>query len=149
MRRAGSGDQVRRTLDRLRGEVRTPTLRTTVLMGFPGETDADAEEVVKLVEDYELTRLGAFTFSPEEGTPGFDLADPVPDDVAIARRDAVLAARDANLERIQGAAIGQVKEILVDEPPHPDSGFVVGRAESDAPEVDLVAFVHAPGAAGR
>lgn len=144
MRRAGSGDQVRRILDRLRGEVPDLTLRTTVLMGFPGETDADAEEVVKLVEDYELTRLGAFTFSPEEGTPGFDLADPVPDDVAAARRDAVLAARDANLERIQGAAIGQVKEILVDEPPHPDSGFVVGRAESDAPEVDLVAFVHAP-----
>ncbi|MEL6712314.1 MAG: 30S ribosomal protein S12 methylthiotransferase RimO [Planctomycetota bacterium] len=146
MRRAGSGDQVRRTLDRLRTEVPGLTLRTTVLMGFPGETDADADEVAKLVEDFELSRVGAFTYSPEEGTSGFELEHDVPAEVAEARRDAVLAARDAVLERTQRAAIGTEVEVLVDEPPHPDSGFVCGRADSDAPEVDMVAFVHAPDA---
>lgn len=144
MRRAGSGDQVRRILDRLKSEVPDLTLRTTVLMGFPGETDEDAAEVVKLVEDYELTRLGAFTYSPEEGTSGFELEHDVPEDVAAARRDAVYAARDANLAKVQARGVGQVHEVLVDEPPHPESGFIAGRTEHDAPEVDLVTFVHAP-----
>lgn len=147
MRRAGSGDQVRKILDRLRTEVPGLTLRTTVLMGFPGETDADAAEVVDLVRDYGLSRLGAFTYSPEEGTPGFDLEGAVPEDVAAARRDAVLEARDAELKKTQEAAIGTEVEILVDEPPDPDGGFVVGRGAMDAPEVDMVTFAHAPEAA--
>lgn len=144
MRRAGSGDQVRKILQRLKDEVPDITLRTTVLLGFPGETDADAQEVVELVKEFELSRLGAFTYSPEEGTPGFDLPGAVPADVADARRDAVLDERDRQLERAQAARIGDVLEVLIDEPPHPDSGFACGRADSDAPEVDMVAFVHAP-----
>ena len=147
MRRAGSGDQVRKILDRLKSEVPNITLRTTVLLGFPGETDSDAAEVVDLVRDYGLSRVGAFTYSPEEGTPGFDLDGAVPEDVAKARRDAVLAARDEELARTQSAAIGSEVEILVDEPPDPDGGFVVGRAATDAPEVDMVTFAHAPEAA--
>jgi len=144
MRRAGSGDQVRRILQRLKDEVPGITLRTTVLLGFPGETDADAEEVVDLIREFELSRLGAFTYSPEEGTPGFDLPGAVPAEVAAARRDAVLIERDRQLERAQGARIGDVLEVLIDEPPHPETGFACGRADSDAPEVDMVAFVHAP-----
>lgn len=144
MRRAGSGDQVRRILQRLKDEVPGITLRTTVLLGFPGETDADAQEVVDLVREFELSRLGAFTYSPEEGTPGFDLPGAVPAEDAAARRDAVLIERDRQLERAQGARIGDVLEVLIDEPPHPDTGFACGRADSDAPEVDMVAFVHAP-----
>ena len=148
MRRAGSGDQVRKILDRLRTEVPNITLRTTVLLGFPGETDDDAQQLVDLVKEYELSRLGAFTYSPEEGTSGFDLTtEPVPEDVAMARRDAVLAARDEELAKTQSAAIGTEVEILVDEPPDPDGGFVVGRASTDAPEVDMVTFAHAPNAA--
>lgn len=147
MRRAGSGDQVRKILDRLMSDVPNITLRTTVLLGFPGETDEDAAQVVDLVRDYGLSRVGAFTYSPEEGTPGFDLEGAVPEDVAAARRDAVLAERDAQLKLTQTAAIGQVVEVLVDEPPDPDAGFVCGRADTDAPEVDMVAFVHAPDAA--
>lgn len=147
MRRAGSGDQVRRTLDRLRTEVPDLTLRTTVLLGFPGETDQDAEEVVDLVREFGLSRVGAFTYSPEEGTPGFDLDGSVPEDVAMARRDAVLAERDAQLARTQSGAIGTEVEVLVDEPPDPDGGVIVGRSLHDAPEVDMVTFAEAPGAA--
>ena len=147
MRRAGSGDQVRRILDRLRTEVPDLTLRTTVLLGFPGETDRDAEEVVELVREFGLSRVGAFTYSPEEGTPGFGLEGSVPEEVAMARRDAVLAERDAQLERVQRGAIGTEVEVLVDEPPDPDGGVIVGRTDHDAPEVDMVTFVEAPDAA--
>ncbi len=147
MRRAGSGDQVRRTLDRLRTEVPDLTLRTTVLLGFPGETDQDAQEVVDLVREFGLSRVGAFTYSPEEGTPGFGLEGSVPEDVAMARRDAVLAERDAQLARTQSEAVGTEVEVLVDEPPDPDGGVIVGRSVHDAPEVDMVTFAEAPEAA--
>jgi ribosomal protein S12 methylthiotransferase len=147
MRRAGSGDQVRRTLDRLRTEVPDLTLRTTVLLGFPGETDEDAAEVVDLIREFGLSRVGAFTYSPEEGTPGFGLEGSVPEEVAMARRDAVLAERDAQLAKTQSGAIGTEVEVLVDEPPDPDGGVIVGRSVHDAPEVDMVTFAAAPDAA--
>ena len=69
MRRAGSGDQVRKILDRLRTEVPDITLRTTLLVGFPGETEEDAAELPEFIHEYGLGRLGAFPYSHEEGTP--------------------------------------------------------------------------------
>lgn len=140
MRRAGSGDQVRKILDRLRQDVPGITLRTTLLLGFPGETEADAAEAVAFVREYEIARLGAFTYSPEQGTPGFDLEQRVPADVAKARHDAVLAARDAVLAKTQRSFVGREVEVLVDES-HPDAKAVVGRTVHDAPEVDLIAVV--------
>jgi ribosomal protein S12 methylthiotransferase len=141
MKRAGSGDQVRSILDRLKREVPNITLRTTVLLGFPGETDADAEELIAFIREYELGRLGAFTYSPEQGTSGFDLPGSVPADVAQARCDAVLAERDRVLRRSQEAFVGKELDVLVDER-HEKSRTVVGRAAMDAPEVDLVCAVH-------
>jgi ribosomal protein S12 methylthiotransferase len=146
MRRAGSGDQVRAILDRLLEEVPGITLRTTLLLGFPGETDQDAEEAVAFVREYGLGRLGAFTYSPEQGTHGWDLQGRVPADVAEARHRAVLAARDAVLADSQRRRIGETLEILVDES-HPESRSVVGRPASDAPEVDLIAVVRGSRAA--
>ena len=125
MRRAGA---VIRSAGRWTGYTRGPdlTLRTTVLLGFPGETDQDVG-VVDLVRDFGLSRVGAFTYSPEEGTPGFGLGGSVPVDVAMSRRDAVLAERDAQLSRTQSEAIETEVEVLVDEPPDPDGGVIVGH----------------------
>ncbi|MEO6709862.1 MAG: 30S ribosomal protein S12 methylthiotransferase RimO [Planctomycetota bacterium] len=140
MRRAGSGDQVRRLLDRLLEEVPGITLRTTVLLGFPGESDQDAEELAAFVREYRLGRLGAFTYSHEAGTPGFELENSVPEAVALARRDLVLAARDEVLQASQRALIGTELEVLVDES-HQEgrTPYAVGRTDMDAPEVDLIA----------
>lgn len=148
MRRAGSGEQVRRTLDRLLEEVPGITLRTTMLFGFPGETDADAREAVEFVRSYRLGRLGAFTYSPEQGTPGFALEHDVPESLANERRDAVLAARDEVLAASQRALVGSEIEVLVDES-HPGGRVphAVGRTAMDAPEVDLIARIRGLGAA--
>jgi ribosomal protein S12 methylthiotransferase len=140
MKRAGSGEQVRSILDRIRTEVPGITLRTTLLLGFPGETDADAEAAVAFVREYGIARLGAFTYSPEQGTAGFDLEGRVRADVAQARYEAVLGARDRVLHETQTARVGSLVDVLVDEV-HPDRKYVVGRPASDAPEVDLVALV--------
>lgn len=142
MRRAGSGDQVRRILDRLREEVPEITLRTTVLVGFPGETAEDAAELPDFVREYGLGRLGAFTYSSEEGTPGHGLPDPVPEAEMWERYQAVIEARDQVLRASQAEWVGRDLDVLVDSAsPGPDA-LVVARTVMDAPEVDLVAQVH-------
>lgn len=143
MRRAGSGDQVRRLLTRLRDEVPNITLRTTVLVGFPGETDEDAEELARFVREFELGRLGAFTYSAEEGTSGFDLRPEVPAQVMRERHRAVLAVRDEVLRSSQAKLVGRELEVLVDQSSRTAAAPAVARAAFDAPEVDLVCFVHA------
>jgi ribosomal protein S12 methylthiotransferase len=146
MRRAGSGEQVRGTLDRLFEEVPGVTVRTTLLVGFPGETEADVEELIDLVKTYRLSRLGAFPYSHEEGTPAAELDAPrVPAADVEARLDAVLAARDENMRTTQTGLVGTSLEVLVDEEPD-EEGVAVGHTPMDAPEVDPRTFVHAPGA---
>ena len=147
MRRAGSGDQVRAILDRLREEVPGITLRSTFLLGFPGETEAHVEEVMDLVRTYRLGRAGAFGYSPEEDTPGFDLDGRVDEDEIERRVSAVLDVRDEVLESDQRSWIGRELELLVDEPATED-GVVVARSEMDAPEVDPMALVVGDGARG-
>ncbi|MEX1025114.1 MAG: 30S ribosomal protein S12 methylthiotransferase RimO [Planctomycetota bacterium] len=143
MRRAGSGEAVREILDRLREEVPGLTLRSTLLVGFPGETEADIELLSDFVESYGLGRLGAFTYSEEEGTHGASLPDDVPEDVKAARLARVLAARDNALRAGQTALAGTTLEVLVDESHlsveddgEPSLAYAVGRTPMDAPEVD-------------
>jgi ribosomal protein S12 methylthiotransferase len=135
MGRAGDGAQVRRILDRLLEEVPGITLRTTVLLGYPGETDADVDELIQMVKHYQFTRLGAFTYSDEEDTPAFGSDGEVPEDEAAARMAAVLEVRDQNLANLQGELVGQTLEVLIDEGPS-EGGTALGRTCMDAPEVD-------------
>ncbi|MCC6405804.1 MAG: 30S ribosomal protein S12 methylthiotransferase RimO [Planctomycetes bacterium] len=146
MRRAGSGDQVRRILDRLREEVPNITLRTTVLVGFPGETEAHVHELVEFIRTYRLGRLGAFGYSPEEGTPGHDLVERVDEDEIDRRLGQVLAARDEVLEAGQKELVGRDLEVVIDQAAD-GTGEALGRTWMDAPEVDLVARVAVPDAA--
>ena len=140
MGRAGSGDQVRRVLGRLREEVPDLTIRTTFLMGFPGETEADAREVEDLVREFRLSRVGAFSYSPEPGTPAFDLPDQVPAEAARERHARVLEARDEVLLATQESYVGREIDVLVDEPAR-GRDYLVARGAMDAPEVDLFALV--------
>jgi ribosomal protein S12 methylthiotransferase len=141
MRRAGSGEQVRGILSRLREEVPGITLRTTLLVGFPGETAEDAAELAPFLREFALGRVGAFGYSHEEGTPAFERTDRVSEEEIQARLAAVLDARDAVLLESQRGRIGEELEVLVDER-HAD--HCIGRTEFDAPEVDPV--VRIPGA---
>ncbi len=139
MRRSGSGAAVRAILDRLRAEVPGITLRTTVLVGFPGEREEDVDELCDFVRDYGLGRMGAFVYSPEEGTPGFGLEGGVDPEVMERRRERVLAVRDQVLRASQAARIGSEIEVLVDSGGAGGDAPPIARTEMDAPEVDLVA----------
>ncbi|HED66439.1 MAG TPA: 30S ribosomal protein S12 methylthiotransferase RimO [Planctomycetes bacterium] len=150
MGRAGSGDQVRRTLDRLREEVPGITLRTTLLVGFPGETDADVEELVSFVRTYGLGRMGVFAYSNEEGTPAFELGGAVSETDAAERVAAVLAERDRVITASQEARVDEEIEVLVDEVHTAGEGArrLVGRTDRDAPEVDPLVVVSGERASG-
>ncbi len=138
MRRAGSADQVRGILSRLREEVPGITLRTTLLVGFPGETEADAALLGPFLREFGLGRVGAFVYSHEEGTPAFDRTDLVSTPAVEERLAAVLEARDEVLHETQKAWIGRELEVLVDER---HEGSCIARPAFDAPEVDPVARV--------
>lgn len=145
MRRTASVDQVTSTLERLRKEVPGITLRTTMLVGFPGEQEEDVDALVELIENAKLARLGAFPFSPEEGTHGNDLPDRVDKDVIEKRLKRVLEARDRTLKAVQESHVGKTVTVTVDEPPDPE-GWVVTRGDWDAPEVDPFVQVFSPDA---
>lgn len=134
MRRASSGAKVRETLARLREEVPGIALRTTVIVGFPGETEAHFEELLELVKTFRFERLGAFRYSPEKDTGAFDLPGRVPAEEIERRYDAVLRAqRDVVRERNR-SLVGTEVEVLVDGAD--DKGRPVGRTRADAPEID-------------
>ena len=141
MRRAGSGDQVRAILDRLREEVPDITLRTTLLVGFPGESEADFEELLENIRTYRIGRLGAFPYCPEDSTPSYHLDARLPEELVEERVARVLEVRDEVLLAEQKSFIGREFEVLIDEPQAGPEAPLVGRTEMDAPEADLLALV--------
>jgi ribosomal protein S12 methylthiotransferase len=123
----------------LRDAIPDLTLRTTVIVGFPGETDEDFREMLDLLEELRFDRVGAFTYSVEEGTPAAEMEDQIPDSLKHERLEALLdlqraVSLDRNLEHV-----GQIRTVLVDEllPAGEDPEFgAVGRTEAQALDVD-------------
>ncbi len=138
MRRGGTGDSVRRLLDRLREEVPGIALRTTVLVGHPGEGEAEFEELLDFLEEFRFDRLGAFAFSPEAGTPAGDDADRCSAEEAQDRLEAVMELQAEVHAEKQRELVGQEVECLVDGR---EGWAAVGRTRADAPEVDGVVRV--------
>ena len=133
MKRGGSVEQYKRLFGKMRETLPDLTLRTTFLVGFPGETDAHFENLLNFVREMRFDRLGVFTYSAEEGTPAFALENPVPPKVMRARRDALMAAQqEISLENNQ-KWVGRSLDVLVESRRGLDA---VGRSFRDAPEID-------------
>ncbi len=145
MKRGVSSQQVRDVLRRLRDEVPGIAVRTTLIVGFPGETDADFAELRGFVADYRFERLGVFTYSAEEGTPAHDLPGRVAPALAQARRDELMALQRDIVADHNRALVGTELEVLVDGL-HPERGtpaqpLWTGRTKRDAPEVDCAVLL--------
>ena len=109
-------------------------IRTTLIVGFPGETEEEFSELLDLVEEQKFARLGAFTYSLEEGTPAAEMENQIPEEEKQARLDAVMLRQmDISLANNQ-QKIGQVLEVLIDE--QDEDGAYIGRTRYDAPEID-------------
>ncbi len=151
MKRGVSSEQVRRILDRLRTEVESIAIRTTLLTGFPGESEEDFEELCAFVREFRFERLGVFPYSLEEGTGSFELPGRVPEDVAAERCERILELSRANIEARNAELVGRRLPVLVDgraesipEGSGLGEGGSVGRTEADAPEIDCLVYFEDP-----
>jgi len=135
MRRNVQRDAQRRLLARLR-EIDGMVLRTTLITGFPGETDAEFQELVDWVEEVRFDRLGVFAYSQEPGTPAGERKDQVPRRVREARRKALLEVQQGIHRAKMAALVGRELEVLVDGPSEEHGWVMEGRYYGQAPDID-------------
>ncbi len=142
LRRMGrnyDGEYLARLFDGIRNKVPEAVLRTTLIVGFPGETQKDFEELVKFVEKVRFDHLGVFVYSDEDDLPSHLLPGHVSAKTAKKRRDAIMKIQARISESHNENYIGRTLDVLVEE--NPEEGVWVGRAWFQAPEVDGVVYV--------
>lgn len=127
-------------IEKLRREIPDIVLRTTLITGFPGETEADHQELMDFVDQMEFDRLGAFTYSPEEGTPAEKMTDQVPEELKEERRDEIMELQqEISLEK-GNDRIGQELMVMIEGKVSGESAYIA-RTYGDAPKVDGYLFV--------
>ncbi|OLC95005.1 MAG: ribosomal protein S12 methylthiotransferase RimO [Gemmatimonadetes bacterium 13_1_40CM_3_70_6] len=143
MRRPERQRTLREKLGWLRGAIADLAIRTTCLVGFPGETDADFHELLEFLEEAQFDRLGAFAFSPQEGTRATQYPDDVPDPVKRERLEELLEVQRAISAERLARFVGREADVLVDRVADPQDGGAthVGRVQWQADDVDGVTYV--------
>ncbi len=141
MGRPGTRAGYERLLARARARVPGVALRTTFIVGYPGETDEDVAELESFVEAVGFDHVGVFTYSHEEGTRAYALEDDVPARVKRARRSRVMKTQQRLVARRQRARIGETVDVLVDGPSAEHPLVIAGRLEGQAPEIDPVVYL--------
>jgi ribosomal protein S12 methylthiotransferase len=140
MRRGTTRQKTIDLVNRIRDEVPGIAIRTTLITGYPGETEADHEEMLKWVQDSRFERLGVFTYSHEENTHAHSLTDDVPDEVKTERAEAVMDVQMAISTQLNAEKVGQTFKVLFDRK---EGDYFIGRTEFDSPEVDNEVLVNA------
>ena len=133
MRRGTTKDKTNALIDKIRTQVPDIALRTTLIMGYPGETEAHFEEVKQWVTDTKFERLGVFTYSHEENTHAFLLNDNVPSDTKQKRAEDIMALQSEISFTSNQKFVGKTMKVLVDRE---EGDYFIGRTEYDSPEVD-------------
>lgn len=144
MRRETGGDAIRRLVDRFRSQVPGMALRTTFIVGFPGETEKDVEELAAFLSQARFERVGIFPYSPEPKTPSERLAGQVPEEVKQERMNRLMQLQKEISEAENRDWLGKEIEVLVDEPGESWHEYL-GRTYADAPEVDGQVFLRSAG----
>lgn len=144
MGRRGSRSYIIDLLDRIREKIPDVVLRTTLITGFPGETEDDFRELCDFVEKSHFERLGVFPYSREEGTPAYKMKGQLPRKVKEDRRDRIMEIQQKNAEKYNSSRIGQLYDTIVDGVAE-DGIFYVGRSYAETPEIDPVIYFTSPG----
>ncbi len=141
MGRRGGRDEILKLLERIRERIPGVTMRSSFIVGFPGESERDFEELMDFLKEIRFDRVGAFKYSREEGTPAGDMEGQVPEDVKEERyRRLMELQRGISLERNR-EWIGRRKTVLIEGASEEHEFVTVGRSESEAPEVDGLIYI--------
>lgn len=142
MRRPSNVDSTRRLVADLRAGMPDFALRSSFIVGYPGETEAEFETLLDFVAEIRPERVGVFLYSPEEGTPAADLRDSVPDEMKVKRHDRLMELQQQISAEANQAQVGRTLDVIVEGM---GDGLGVGRSYRDAPEIDgLVLFPSDP-----
>jgi ribosomal protein S12 methylthiotransferase len=136
MKRGGNRKSLERLIERVRKRVPGIAVRTTFITGFPGETEADFDELMHFIKNVEFDRVGVFTYSDEEGTPAFELSDKVPNRTASRRRTSLMKEQSRISKRIHKKRIGEVVRVLFEGESKESELLWQGRTETQAPDID-------------
>lgn len=140
MNRRGDQALIRSVISKLRAEIPDVVIRTTFIVGFPGEGEEEFETLAEFVNEIEFDRLGVFTFSPQEGTPAFDMEGQVDEDVKTRRGEVIMQDQYSIMEEKNNKKIGKTYKVVVEEYDGYSDSYT-GRTYMDAPEIDgLVKF---------
>ena len=127
-------------IHRIKDAIPDAVLRTTFIVGFPGETEAHFEHLIDFVQRHEFDHVGVFTFSPEEETPAYHLPNQMTQAEMTARREQLMACQQPISARKNAACVGQTVEVLIEQE-NPATGELIGRSARFAPEVDGLVYV--------
>ncbi|MCI6353866.1 30S ribosomal protein S12 methylthiotransferase RimO [Eubacterium coprostanoligenes] len=133
MNRVGDGKDYRVLLNKMREAIPGLALRTTFMVGFPGETDEQFENLCEFVKDIKFDKMGCFTFSPEEDTPAFDMKNQIDEDVKKRRQEVLMNVQFFITEASNKSRVGNVYKVIVDSFA---DGKYTGRSYMDSPEID-------------
>jgi len=142
MKRGVAKDRTLRLINQIRKTIPGVAIRTTFIVGFPGETDRDFDELLEFMSDTRFERLGIFTYSQEDGTPAGDMGEQVPEEVKRERFDRAMQLQQTISRKNNQKLIGRDFNILVDGQSDDGSGIFYGRSEMDAPDVDGMVYLH-------
>jgi ribosomal protein S12 methylthiotransferase len=141
MKRPGTRQSYDRLLTRIRSQVPGVALRTTFIVGFPGETEADLDELRGFVSDHAFDHVGVFTYSHEDGTSAFTLDDDVPAKAKAARRASVMSLQKSLVQKRQRSRVGGRARVIVDGPSNDHDLVLKARLETQAPDIDASVFL--------
>lgn len=133
MNRVGDGEDYRALISKMRKAIPGLALRTTFMVGFPGETDEQFENLCKFTEDVKFDKMGCFTFSPEEDTPAYDMQNQIDDNVKVRRQEVLMNKQYSITEELNKQRIGRIYKVIIDTF---DGEKYVGRSYMDSPEID-------------
>lgn len=133
MNRIGTGNDYKKLFDKMRAAIPDLSLRTTFMVGFPGESEKDFENLCAFVKDVKFDKMGCFAFSPEEDTPAFDMNNQIDDDVKKRRQEVLMNIQYYITEQSNRERVGKIYKVIIDEF---DGEKYVGRSYLDSPEID-------------
>lgn len=146
MRRPSNIDWVHRTLGKMRATVPNLAIRTTFIVGYPGETDEEFQALLDFIQEIRFDRVGAFQFSFEPGTSSEPLGDPIPAEVKQERFERVMELQQTISMQINQSYVGKTLDVLIEGF---DNGISIGRSYRDAPEIDGMVFVEGQAKVGE
>ena len=139
MNRHTTKEDIKSKVEMIRKYIPDATLRTTIIVGFPGETDEDFNELVEFEKDMKFDRLGAFAYSREEDTPADKLPNHLDEDVKLQRRDQLMLVQQEISQNLNAQKIDNEYEVLIEE--QIEDKVYIGRTQGDAEEIDSIVYV--------